>query len=177
MHTEVDVDGDVWIGAVFQVGNKASHIVDVRKNTDYGNERKNKSEIKMIEIKTLLRNARKQRELTLSQVAKDTKIPLTTISSWERGASAPRGKNRDKIAAYYELDVKLLDYAAMNPDTGSREVDIGQASQDMAMSDYETKPIMLHKTYWEMAKKIMDREGDVDFRELFTRLVKASAKE
>lgn len=127
-----------------------------------------------MEIRSILKNARKTRELTLKDVAKATGIPLTTINSWERGSSYPRGKNRDIIATYYKLPKESLDYAAMNPDTGSRQFNVGQITQDLAMAEYETQPIMLHKSYWEMAREIQKREGDADFNEMFARLIKAA---
>lgn len=127
-------------------------------------------------IAVLLKNARKARELTLAQVAKDTGIALSTINSWERNASAPRGRNREIIAKYYKLPPESLDYTLVNQD-GSRSLDMGQVTQSMAMSDYETKPIMLHKKLWEMTKNVMAEGEDVDLNEMFTRLIKAAAKE
>lgn len=127
-------------------------------------------------IALLLKNARKSRELTLSQVSKDTGIPLTTLNSWERNASHPRGKYRDILTKYYKFPPNALDYALINPD-GSRSLDMGQVTQNMAMSDYDTKPIMLHKAHWELAEKVKKQAGDVSFDEMFTRLLKAAAKD
>lgn len=127
-----------------------------------------------MEIKQTLRNARKSRGLTLAQVAKDTGIALTTVNAWERGASYPRGKHRDTIAEYYKLPPESLDYALYNQDSGARELNVAHAAQAAAMTDYETKPIMLHRSYWELAGKVMKKGGDVDFNEMFTRLIKAA---
>jgi len=129
----------------------------------------------MPEINIILKHARKSRELTLAQVSKDTGIPLTTLNSWERGANFPRGKNREIIAEYYKMPKESLDYSLVNS-SGGREFDIGQISQAMAQSEYETRPVMLHKSYWKMAEDVRKSAGDVDFNEMFARLLKAESK-
>jgi transcriptional regulator with XRE-family HTH domain len=129
----------------------------------------------MTEIKTLLKNARKSRGLTLAQVEKDTGIPASTINTWERGASYPRGKNRDIIAEYYQLPKAAFDYAIVDPNTDSRAFDIKQITQDMAMSEYATKPVMLHKKHWEMGEAAMKKHGDVSWNHFFERLVVEAA--
>lgn len=125
----------------------------------------------MNNVATVLKNARKQRDLSLAEVAKKTGIPATTINGWERGAYYPRGKHRDIIAKFYQLPKEALDYTAFNPDTDSRAFNIGQITQDIAMSEYETRAIMLHKKHWEMAKSIQERDNDVDLNQMFARVI------
>lgn len=124
----------------------------------------------------ILKHARKALEKTLGEVSKDLKIPISSINSWERNASYPRGARRDKVEAYYKLPKGTLDYANINEATGAKEFNVQQATQDAAMSDYETKAIMLHKGNWERAEKLRNDAGDLDFNELFARLIKAESK-
>lgn len=130
----------------------------------------------MTDLKTILKEARNSRSFTLAQVAKDTGIPLTTINSWERGASYPRGTNRDIIAKYYDLPKESLDYAVFNQPGDARQFDIARLNQNLAMTDYETKPLMLHKLDWDDAGLIMQRDGDRDINQLVARLIRAAVK-
>lgn len=130
----------------------------------------------MTPIKNLLKNARKSKDLTLQTVSTDTGIPLTTINSWERGASYPRGKNRDIIAKYYGLPKDSLDYSNIDPDTGSRALNIGQITHDLGMTDYETKPILMHKKHWELASALVEKHSDADLSQMIARLVIAASK-
>jgi repressor LexA len=55
-----------------------------------------------------LRKQREDRNLTLEEISDKTGIPASTISSWERGAALPKGKNLNKICGFYGLDPRTL---------------------------------------------------------------------
>lgn len=129
-----------------------------------------------MELRELLKNARKAKEKTLEQVAKDLKVPLTTLSGWERGAGVPRGVRRDKVEAYYNFQKGTIELAVANEATGAREINVSQLTHDSAMSDYQTKPVMLHKRIWEMALEVQKQGDDVGLNEMFARLIKAASK-
>ena len=91
----------------------------------------------MNEISFVVKKARVEKGVTLKQMSKDLKIPLTTINSWERGNGRPKANNRMKVASYLGIDPELL--ARPNP--------ILEA-EATRLEAYETRPIMLHKNVW-----------------------------
>lgn len=107
----------------------------------------------------ILEKARNQRGLILKKVAKDTGISMTTIHTWERGASLPSPKNRKIIAKYFNL-----------PETVLMKAD-GDGNSPSLLVNYETRPIMLHKDRWVSAEALLKEFDVLDMSALFDRLV------
>lgn len=67
----------------------------------------------MAQQKTLLRKLRRDRELSLSLVSRETGINISTLSRAERGLLKPSDDVRDRLAAYFAVPAeRLLEAAA-----------------------------------------------------------------
>lgn len=118
----------------------------------------------MEKISDLLTNARKKLGLTLLDVSRKTKIGLTTINAWERGASYPRAKNRRAIADFYSIPEEKL-----TAPTG--EGDRVEAAQREFLSQFQSRVVMLRKTAWADAESLVKKYDAHDLNDLFDKLV------
>ncbi|MGZ7885426.1 helix-turn-helix domain-containing protein [Ligilactobacillus salivarius] len=55
-----------------------------------------------------IRELRKERKLTLKQVSKDTNIPISTLSSYEKGDRQPKIDKISTLAKYFDVSVAYL---------------------------------------------------------------------
>lgn len=62
----------------------------------------------MNDTKNIIRNLRKQCELTQTELGRIAGVGFATVSSWERGVSFPRIEALKKIAEHFGLDVTDL---------------------------------------------------------------------
>lgn len=107
----------------------------------------------------ILRKARAGTGLTIKQAAKKIGIPLTTLSSWERGVAYPRLINREKTAAFYEIDPKTI----AKPE---------KTVEDLSLLDnYDSKVVMLHKERWAEAAELFEAYDVKDVSSLFDRML------
>lgn len=109
--------------------------------------------------KDILKKARKEKGLTIKQAAKKIGIPFTTLSSWERGVSFPRTKNRIKTAEFYEIDPKTIE----KPE----DADSGLPG----MENYDSRVVMLHKERWAEAEDLFEAYDVKDASSLFDRML------
>lgn len=107
----------------------------------------------------ILRKARAGTGLTIKQAAKKIGIPFTTLSSWERGVSYPRAKNREKTAAFYGIDPKTI---------AKPEKPVPDPS---LLEDYDSKVVMLHKERWVEAEELFEVYDVKDVSSLFDRML------
>lgn len=59
-------------------------------------------------IRDALKAQRKQRGLTQMELAKETGIPQSTISAWEKGVNVPNVADCIKLADFYGISVDEL---------------------------------------------------------------------
>jgi SOS-response transcriptional repressor LexA len=63
-----------------------------------------------------LRKLRDDKGLTLEKISKEIAIPASTISTWERGAALPKGRNLRKICEFYGISSdRLLNPSNVRP--------------------------------------------------------------
>jgi transcriptional regulator with XRE-family HTH domain len=110
--------------------------------------------------KDILKNARKSRELTIREIAKKLGCPVTTFNSWERGAAFPNAKNRRKIEEVLNIPADSL----VDPELS------GQSNPSI-LSDYETRPLMMHRKHWELAESLLKPFAAPDLSHLFSALI------
>lgn len=116
----------------------------------------------MKNIAQILRNIRKHKGLTLPEVSRKTGIAFSTINTWERGICFPKPANRKIIAKYYGIDEELLigDYEEPT-----------MKKVPSVVADYETRPIMIHKSRWQMLEELQKDYDVMDVSSLIDRLV------
>lgn len=111
----------------------------------------------------LLISLREEKGLTLKELSKKSGVALTTIHSWETGKSLPKSKNRQKIAAFYKIDPVLL----RDPVAEAK-----RPGRCMYLTEYETRPIMLHAQRWAQIDEMIKGWDVLDASSLIEQLVK-----
>ena len=59
-------------------------------------------------INEAMKEQRKMRGITQTELARETQIPQSTISAWEKGVNIPNVEDCIKLADFYEISLDEL---------------------------------------------------------------------
>lgn len=111
---------------------------------------------------SILLNAREAKGLTLKNVSTLTKIPITTISNWERAVCLPKGKRLKKIAELYSISVQDI-RRSLPPDEAGYSRNGAAATQ--------TLEVTMHESHWALAFELRPQFDAKDVSDLIAKLL------
>ena len=111
----------------------------------------------------IIKKARKQRGFTLEKVSRETGIPISTLSSWERGANDPKEEHREILGDFFAIEPDAL----MKP-----KLEVTKAEQKAAaVIGREARTVILHSDHWALAEELRPQYGGGDLDHLIAMLI------